>query len=70
MFELTSPHNRIVVKYGALSIRHIGTRNTLTLEELDADIGVAKPRTFPLYTLADCLESAHSLGYDSEGYGR
>ena len=68
MFELTSPHNRIVVLYGEVAIRHIGTRNNLTFLECDMDIGIEKPRTLPLGTLAECLESAKALGYDHEGY--
>lgn len=68
MFELTSPVNRVVVKYNETSIRHIGTRDMRTLRECDMDIGIAKPKTFSLKTLDDCIESAKQLGYDEEGY--
>jgi len=68
MFELTSPHNRIVVRYDDTTIRHIGTRNIQTLQECDMDIGIAKPREFSFKTFDDCIESAKQLGYDDEGY--
>ena len=68
MFELTSPHNRIVVRYHDTSIWHIGTRDMQSLCEHDMDIGVKKPRQFPINTLDACIESAGNLGYDDEGY--
>ncbi|MDR2670507.1 MAG: hypothetical protein LBC26_02145 [Oscillospiraceae bacterium] len=68
MFELTSPHNRIVVRYDETRIHHIGTRNHTTLQEIDADIGIAKPRVFPLGTLEACIASAKELDDDAEGY--
>jgi len=68
MFELTSPHNRIVVRYEETTIRHIGTRNINTLLECDMDIGIIKPRTFSFKTLENCIESAKHLGYNDEGY--
>ena len=68
MFELTSPHNRVVVSYKETCIRHIGTRDMRTLRECDLDIGISKPREFPINTLEACIESAGTLGYDDEGY--
>ena len=68
MFELTSPHNRVVVRYGETSIWHIGTRDNRTLLECDPDIGVAKPRSFQFNTLDACIESATQLGDNDEGY--
>jgi hypothetical protein len=68
MFELTSPHNRVVVRYGDVSIRHIGTRDNDTLLECELDIGVAKPKSFPFQTLDECIESAKSLGDNDEGF--
>jgi hypothetical protein len=68
MFELTSPHNRIVVRYHDTTIRHIGTRDMRTLIECNMDIGVPKPREFQLDTLEACIENAKNLGYDDEGY--
>jgi hypothetical protein len=68
LFELVSPHNRIVVKYHDTRIFHIGTRDNRTLSECDMNIGAVKPRTFPLRTLDECIASAKGLGCDREGY--
>jgi hypothetical protein len=68
MFELTSPHNRVVVQYNEVSIRHIGSRDNYTLLECGLDIGITKPRTFPMGTLEECIESAKQLDYNHEGY--
>jgi T4 RnlA family RNA ligase len=68
IFELTSPHNRIVMKYEDVAIRHIGTRHNCALQECELDIGVAKPKTFPFNGLDECIESAKQMGDDDEGY--
>ncbi|MDR3119789.1 MAG: hypothetical protein LBU58_00370 [Clostridiales bacterium] len=68
LFELTSPHNRVVIRYEDVSIRHLGTRDNRTLRECETDIGVSKPRLFTLKTLNDCIESAKALGDSGEGY--
>jgi hypothetical protein len=68
MFELTSPHNRIVVRYDDTTIRHIGTRDIHTLRECEIDIGIPKPYKYAFSSIEDCIESAKKLGYDNEGY--
>ena len=68
MFELTSPHNRVVVRYDHTTIHHIGTREINTLQECNLDIGIQKPQEFSLRTLDECISSAKQLGYDKEGY--
>lgn len=68
MFELVSPYNKVVIEYKEITIYHIGTRNNRTLEELDIDIGVHKPKQFALGTLQECLDSASKLPYNEEGY--
>ena len=68
MFELTSPHNRVVVRYNHTAIHHIGTREINTLKECDLDIGIQKPQEFSIRTLYECIDSAKQLGYDHEGY--
>ena len=68
MFELVSPYNKVVVPYKEIAIYHIGTRNNETLEELDIDIGVKKPKQYNLNTLEDCIKSASGLPYSEEGY--
>ena len=68
MFELVSPLNRIVVPYIQTAIWHTGTRNNKTLEELNEEVGIRKPKEFPLHTLKDCLEAVESLPFSEEGY--
>ena len=68
MFELTSPHNRVVVKHKDTKIHHIGTRNIHTLYECDMDIGVSRPTEYKFDTLESCIENARLLSYDHEGY--
>ena len=47
---------------------HIGTRNMLTLEELDTDIGVPKPRAFNFVDLNECLQYVSRMHVkDGEG---
>lgn len=68
MFELVSPYNKVVVNYGVIDIYHIGTRNNETLEELNVDIGVKKPKNYSLHTLEDCVAAASKLTFNEEGY--
>lgn len=68
MFELVSPYNKVVIMYDKLDIYHIGTRNMQTLNEVEADIGVKKPRQFAINSLEDCIAQAKNLPSDKEGY--
>lgn len=61
IFELVSPDTRVLIKYDDTTLYHIGTRNNLTGEESETDIGIQKPRSFPLTSLADCLRAATEL---------
>ncbi len=68
LFELVSPYNRIVINYPETKIYHIGTRSNVTFEELDVDIGIEKPKEYPLKSLDDCIKAASILKEDKEGY--
>ena len=68
MFELISPFNRVVVPYTEISLRHIGTRNIDTLEELNIDIGVPKPKEYNFKSLDECIKMAQELPFSEEGY--
>ena len=68
MFELVSPYNKVVVPYKDIKIYHIGTRDNTTLEELEEDIGVEKPKHYNLHTLEDCISTASKMPYSEEGY--
>ena len=68
MFELVSPENQVVIPYPELKIYHIGTRNNRTLEELDVDIGIEKPKEYKFDSMEACVEAAKKLPYNEEGY--
>jgi len=68
MFELVSPQTRVVVPYSETKLFHTGTRNIHTLQELDADIGIEKPKTFSIATIEACVEAAKSLDKYHEGF--
>ena len=68
MFELVSPQTRVVVPYSETKLFHTGTRNINTLQELDADIGIEKPKTFSIATIEACVEAARRLDKYHEGF--
>lgn len=68
MFELVSPWNKVVVPHTETKIYHIGTRDNITGEELDIDLGIQKPRQFNLSSLEDVVKMAESLPFNEEGY--
>lgn len=65
IFELVSPETQIIVKYPRASLFHIGTRNNVTGKELDTDIGIKKPRSYPLSSLDECIKAARQLNRSS-----
>ncbi len=67
-FECVSPWNRIVVPYNKTEIIHLATRDNNTFEELNVDIGIQKPREYPLSSLEECLLAAETLPYTEEGW--
>ena len=66
IFELVSPFNRVVISYDESMLYHIGTRNNYTGEEYDIDIGIVKPKQFPLNTLNDCIVAASLINQGHE----
>ena len=68
MFELVSPYNKIVISYPQTMLTHIGTRNSITGEELNVDIGIVKPKEYPINSLQSCIAAANELPSDAEGY--
>jgi len=68
MFELVSPQTRVVVPYTETKLYHTGTRDIHSLQELDADIGIEKPKTFNISTIETCVEAAKHLDKYHEGF--
>ena len=61
IFELVSPDTQIVVPYETTTLYHIGTRHNLTGQESDIDIGIRKPKMYPIHSLGECVETAIQL---------
>ena len=54
----------VVLDYPKAQLYHLGTRDMQTLQELDVDIGVPKPRRWTVRSRQECqslLESFHSF---------
>lgn len=65
IFELTCPENKVVIKYTSRILYHIGTRNNITGEESNTDIGVIKPKEYELSSIDDCLMFLDNLTQNS-----
>lgn len=61
IFELVGPKTQVVVRYEKPMLYHTGTRNNITGQETDEDIGIIKPARYPLQSLDDCIEAARRL---------
>ena len=61
IFELVSPGNRVIVDYADAHLYHIGTRSNLTGVESNDDIGIEKPKIYPITSLEECLSAAAVL---------
>ena len=64
IFELVSPLSMLVIQYKENCLYHIGSRNRVTGEELDIDIGIKKPERYDLHTLDDCLNACFKLNQE------
>lgn len=74
-FELVCPlYNHIVVRYKEDAIYYLGCRNLISGEEmrpLDIELDTSNikyPRHFTYYSLSECVDAAHQMGVDEEGY--
>ena len=67
IFELVSPETQVVVKYPKPHLYHIGTRNNISGQEMDSDIGIEKPKEYPLKSLDDCVTAAGELNKSDDG---
>ena len=67
IFELVSPETQVVVKYPKPHLYHIGTRSNISGQETDSDIGIEKPKEYPLKSLDDCVTAAGKLNKSDDG---
>ncbi len=68
IFELVSPLNKVVVPYPFTKIFHIGTRNSVTLDELEENIGIEKPKEYFLRSSDECLLAVQEMPFTEEGF--
>lgn len=68
VFELCHPLTRVVIRYEYPMVYHTGTRDIETMQELNIDIGVRKPKEFKFNSLEDVIAMAQTLPYSQEGY--
>jgi len=66
IFELVSPQTQIVIDYGTTALYHLGTRNNITGKEMEVDIGIQKPKSYPLSSLEDCIKATLALNKDKD----
>ena len=66
IFEVVSPENQIVIKYNESKLYHIGTRNNITGEECNPDIGIEKPKEYKIATLGDCIKAVEAINPKNE----
>ncbi len=67
IFELVGPKTQVVVHYDRPLLYHTGTRNRITGQETDEDIGIIRPARYPLQSLEECVEAAKKLNSGTEG---
>ena len=60
IFEICDPYNH-TVKYDFTHLFHIGTRNNVTLEETNENIGIEQPKEYPLHTLDECIRYVETM---------
>lgn len=70
IFELTSPHNRVVVFHPETKLIHIGTRNNKTHQEIEHDLSewFDVPKSYDLSSLEEVIKAAKALPFNEEGY--
>ena len=65
--ELCSLMNRVVVEYKEPKLFHILTRNNITLEEVQINIGIPKPKTYYLANQGEYQDLVNSFDETHEG---
>ena len=67
-FILRHIENRIVENVVVNELYHIHTRSNITLEELDIDIGVKKPKIYSFKCLKELKDELNIMTFESMGY--
>lgn len=73
-FELVSKDNPIVVQYKDEAVYYLGARNMRTMREYPCNekpfiaANIRFPKHYTYHSLTECVEAAHQMGDDEEGY--
>lgn len=67
-FILKHIENRIVSNINKNELIHIHTRNNKTLEEIDIDINITKPKTYDFFSYDDFKRDLELLDFETKGY--
>ena len=71
-FELVMPqYNHIVIQYPENRLYYLGARDMTNMEECDAQLNyewLSYPKHFTYHSLEECVEAAHHMGENEEGY--
>ena len=65
--EGCSDFNRIVIKYNKPCLFHLMTRDMSTLQEIDVEIGILKPKKYKLNNEKDYRKLVKDMGDNNEG---
>lgn len=73
MFELTSPFNRVVVRWHETHLNFLGVRDNRTLREVHFSENILKdyfnvPKVFKIGNIGECIKAAESLDENNEGF--
>lgn len=69
MFEMIHPDMRILIPYKNPYIYHIGTRNMETLNEIELDIGLPKPKCYTIDSMQDVIDKVEKMHWTiGEGF--
>ena len=63
IFEIVDPIMH-PVKYPKVKLYHIGTRNNITLEECNENIGIEKPEEYDLHSLPEVIKFVENMNQD------
>lgn len=64
VFEMIHPDSRLVVPYKNKMLIHLTTRDNVTLQEIDIDIGVLKPECVDLKSENEILQYVNNLSFE------
>lgn len=68
IFELVSPLTKVVISYPENKLYHIGTRDNISLQECEMNLGVEKPKEYKFSSMEETIEFARKFDKNHEGF--